>query len=396
MKKVFLIGAMVTLLLTACGGETTDSESSTETSSSTTETIEIEDLTGRILTVTPGSYKKIVCVGAGALRFYSYVGDVSLLSGVEDIDNPTARANGSGIYFNNVPRPYYDAFKESFDGLTSAGIGGPANQRPELEKLLACDPDLIISEYSSDYASQMEEAIGCPVFNVAYGSKTVFDDNAKNSITKLGQILDKEEKANALVSYINQAEEDLNSRTSEISSDVKAYAAGIGNWGQTDYLASHFNFPLFNVNNITNVLTGSGIEGVGQASITVDNFVSISDKIDYLFIDAAGLSKTLSEFEADNTIFDFVKAVENGNVFLTLPYNAYYTNLEVALIDAYHIGKSVYPEAFSDIDIKTKSDEIFTQFLGKEMYEEEIALSGAYGGLQKINDLKSWLNSYLG
>ena len=39
----------------------------------------ITDMIGREVSVTPGSYKRVVCVGAGALRMYSYIGDVSLL-----------------------------------------------------------------------------------------------------------------------------------------------------------------------------------------------------------------------------------------------------------------------------------------------------------------------------
>ena len=39
--------------------------------------------------VTPGEYTRVVCIGAGALRQYSFIGDMSLLCGVEDIDNIT-------------------------------------------------------------------------------------------------------------------------------------------------------------------------------------------------------------------------------------------------------------------------------------------------------------------
>lgn len=404
-KKTLFILAFSALALASCGGESSSSSqasssggasSSAGSSSSASESITIEDLTGRSLTLTPGSYSKIVCVGAGALRMYSYVGDLSILAGVEDIDNPTARANGSGVYFTNVPRPYYDAYAEDyFDGLPSCGIGGPANQRPEMEKLISCDPDLIISEYSAEYAESMEEEVGCPVFNIAYGSRTVFDNNVKNSISKLGQILAKSDRATELVSYIEAAEADLNTRTASLDSSIKAYAGGIGNWGQTNYLATHFSFPLFSVNNVTNVLEGSGVEGVGQASISLDAFASIAGEIDVMFLDAAGMANTLSLYQADSTIFDGVKAVTDGKVFLTMPYNAYYTNIETALMDAYYIGASVYPAAFTDIDIEEKSDEILEKFVGSKLYSYEASLPGAYGGFQQIENLKEWMEQKL-
>ena len=40
----------------------------------------------------PGTYTRVVCIGAGALRMYTYVGDVDLLCGIEDIDNTTREA----------------------------------------------------------------------------------------------------------------------------------------------------------------------------------------------------------------------------------------------------------------------------------------------------------------
>ena len=66
--------------------------------------ITVTDMIGREVTVTPGSYRRVVCIGAGALRMYSYIGDVSLLCGVEDIDN-TSLAERPKM-FDSVARPY--------------------------------------------------------------------------------------------------------------------------------------------------------------------------------------------------------------------------------------------------------------------------------------------------
>ena len=39
----------------------------------------VTDMVGRQVKIDPGSYKRVVCIGAGALRLYCYVGDVSKL-----------------------------------------------------------------------------------------------------------------------------------------------------------------------------------------------------------------------------------------------------------------------------------------------------------------------------
>ena len=50
------------------------------------------------------------------------------------------------------------------------------------------------------------------------------------------------------------------------------------------------------------------------------------------------------------------------------PYNYYHTNIEIALADAYFLGKTLYPAAFTDIDPTSKADEIFDFFLGIKAY----------------------------
>ena len=75
MKNKFLL--LVSLLCFSCG--------SAISSQGTT----ITDLIGREIVINPGIYKRVCCIGAGALRMYSYIGDINNLSGVEDIDNPS-------------------------------------------------------------------------------------------------------------------------------------------------------------------------------------------------------------------------------------------------------------------------------------------------------------------
>lgn len=402
MKKRTFVLFLSALALASCNGASQTSTSQEVASSgerpesstpapSSQEAITVTDMTGRQVNILPGSYERIVCVGGGALRLYSYIGDLDLLSGVEDIDNPTARASGSGRYFEGVPRPYYDAFKDSFDGLPSCGVGGPMNQAPELEKLIACSPDLILSEYNSEAALSMENATGATVFNLSYGSKTVFDDNAKQSLEKLGIILGKEERATELNNYIASAQKDLANRIPTSTEKPDAYIGGVGNWGAKNYLATHFSYPMFEAAGVSNILSDSGISGSGQADITEEAFITLSPEMDVMILDASGLSQTLTSYQSDPSIFSTVKAVKEGNAFIQLPYNVYYTNLEIALINAYFAGWAAYPEEYGDITISEKADEIFEMFLGTKLYETECALPSAYGGYQKINDLNAWM-----
>jgi iron complex transport system substrate-binding protein len=39
-------------------------------------------------------------------------------------------------------------------------------------------------------------------------------------------------------------------------------------------------------------------------------------------------------------------------------------------VDAYFVGKTVYPERFEDIDPRIKADEIYTMFVGKPVFDQ--------------------------
>lgn len=73
-----LLAVLIVLSVCACG---------TEEHSAADGNLTVTDMIGREVAVIPGSYRNVVCIGAGALRMYCYIGDVKLLCGVEDIDN---------------------------------------------------------------------------------------------------------------------------------------------------------------------------------------------------------------------------------------------------------------------------------------------------------------------
>ena len=77
--------------------------------------------------------------------------------------------------------------------------------------------------------------------------------------------------------------------------------------------------------------------------------------------------------------------VYNGEVYLQMAYNAYYTNYEIALINTWFVAKTVYPELFADIDIAEKTSEICEVFLGADIADEIFAYPSSFGGYQKID-----------
>ena len=68
-----------------------------------------------------------------------------------------------------------------------------------------------------------------------------------------------------------------------------------------------------------------------------------------------------------------------------MAYNAYYTNYEIALANAWFIAKTVYPDQLADIDMTAKTNEITQAFLGQELADAIFACPSSFGGYQKID-----------
>ena len=346
--------------------------------------ITVTDMIGRELTVTPGSYTRVVCIGAGALRMYSYIGDVSLLCGVEDIDNLTLEERPK--MFDSVARPYVLAYGDVFSTLPSCGVGGPNAQAAEAEKILSCNPDIVISEYEDvEKEDALQEQLGVPVVTLKSGPNGVFDDAFSQSMTLLGQIFGVEEKAEALVSFIAAETAEIAERTASIADEDKpaVYVCGLGNWGTTNHLMTSQTYASFEVANIRNVVTDLGANGVQP--IEEEKFVALGADMDIIVMDAAAVKNIKPLYQEDPTMFDSCKAWQTGEVYLEMAYNAYYTNYEIALINTWFIAKSVYPDLFADVDITAKTNEIPSAFLGKELADEIFACPSSFGGYQKID-----------
>lgn len=400
-KKLIALVLALTMALTlcACGGKGTETAPQTvaevqttaapetaapETTEASPAEMTVTDMIGREVTVTPGSYQKVVCIGAGALRMYSYIADVNLLCGVEDIDNTTLEERPK--MFDAVARPYVLAYGNVFSTLPSCGVGGPMAQTAEAEKILSCAPDIVISEYEDvEKEDALQEQLGVPVITLKAGPKGVFDDAFAGSMKLLGTIFGEEEKADALVSFVERETAEIKARTSNIADADKpgVYICGLGNWGTTNHLMTAQNYISFNIAGVKNVVSGMATDGIQP--IEEEAFVALGDDMDIIIMDAAAVKNIAPLYQEDSTMFDTCKAWTNGEVYLEMAYNAYYTNYEIALINTWFVAKTVYPELFADIDLTAKTNEVTKAFLGQELAEQIFACPSSFGGYQKID-----------
>lgn len=359
--------AIILSILILCFSFLMSGCSKQKNTSSQKETL-VTDLLGREVKI-KGNVEKVVAIGPGALRLYTYVGENNKLVGIEEFEKKNAKG-----------RPYILANKELMD-LSVIGLGGP-NNPPDPEKLLSVKPDVIFTTYSKDKAEadDLQNKTGIPVVVLSYGKTSLFDKAVNDSLTLIGKVMNREQRAKEVINFIENARQDLNKRTADIKDVNKptVYIGALGMKGMHGIESTQGKYSLFTVLNIKNVADETG--KTGSVMIDKEKLVEWNPKI--LFIDLGGIDLVKQDYSKNAKFYESLSAFKEGNVYSQLPYNFYSTNIDTALVDAYFIGKTVYPEKFSDIEIKNKADEIYKFFVGKELFD---TMQKDFGKLDKIN-----------
>ena len=338
------------------------------------------DMNGREVTVDLAHVDRVICLGAGALRYYSYVGDLSKLVGIEKID--TANTFGVG----NAIRPYYTANKTLFDSLAEVTLGGPQGQANlDYERIAAAQPNIIISFYDASGSNDIQQRLGVPVVSLKQGAFSVFNTTTIASLELLGNIFSRQSRVQELKTYIESVQSDFASLE---MSEEHYYVGAVGNWGSTPFTGTFNKFPVFETAKVHNSLENWGDNpqpgAVKQATLE-DAEALVALNPDKVFIDAAGLTAFKNDYNANKDKYSALSAIQNNEVYALLPFNAYFTNLEVQVMSTYYVASIAHPEAFATVNLEAKYNEILNKFVGKKCYSDIVELSSSLGGYQKID-----------
>lgn len=369
-RRVITIMFGLALLLNACSPkveaeqvpieiEGTTAEVPAADESIASDTVVVTDLLGREVEV-PADVSRVVAIGPGALRLYVYAGNLEYIVGVEEME--TGEISG---------KPYMLA-NTDLAALPVIGQGGP-NNAPDAEKLLAVEPQVIFSTYTSEasVADELQAKTGIPVVVLSYGGfgiTSIFGERILNSLSLIGQIIGDDVKSQAAIDFILQAQQDLDTRTNDIPEDEKpsVYVGGLGYKGAHGIESAQGNYALLGAINAWNVVDETGIDG----SVMVDKEQLLEWDPEFIFIDCGGYALVVEDYQQNPAFYNSLSAVANGNVYSQLPYNYYSTNIDTAIADAYFLGKMIYPNQFEDIDPAEKADEIYQALLGQSVYAQ--------------------------
>ncbi len=322
-------------------------------------TVTVTDMVERQVTA-PFNPDRIVCIGPGALRLIVYLQAESKVVGVEDMEKLTPGG-----------RPYWIAHPE-LSKLPRCGPGGPAgiNKKPDLEALLAVKPQVIFITYmDASLADEVQRTLGIPLVVLSYGAFATFDEAVYDAMRIAGRILNREKRANDVVTYIEALRKDMRMRTKDIPEDSKptVYVGGIGYRGAhgIESTEQHYiPFEWIGANNIAEHVKAS----IGS-HVAMDKETLLKLNPDVIFVDGGGLILVMEDFRKKPEFYNALTAFSTHRVYALHPFNWYTTNIGTALSDAYAIGKILCEKQFEDIDPQQKADEIYAFLVGNPVYE---------------------------
>ncbi|WP_372678067.1 iron ABC transporter substrate-binding protein [Desulfosarcina sp.] len=338
------------------------------TTSVLAEPLIITDMVGRTVTI-QAEPQRIICIGPGALRMIVYLDAQEKVVGVESMEKRLPAG-----------RPYWLA-QLQLRTLPDIGPGGPAaiNKKPDMEAVLRVAPDLIVATYmEAALADEVADTLGIPTVVLSCGELSVFDQAVYDSLKLAGRILDRRERADAVIDYIEGLRGDLHHRTATVFDRDKpgVFVGGIGYRGSHGIESTQRNYIPLDWNHAVNL--AQRVESTIGSHVFVDEEVLLELNPDVIFIDGGGLALVAEDYRRKPDFYRALTAFQSRRVYTLLPFNFYATNIGTAMADAFAIGKMLYPSRFEDVRLADKADEIFIFLVGQPVYA---AMQLEYGDL---------------
>jgi iron complex transport system substrate-binding protein len=338
------------------------------------ETITVTDMMNRTITIVKDP-QRIIGIGAGSLRMIVYLQAQDHVVGVDIREQNASNASAPGMP-SGIDRPYNIAHPD----LASRPFIGAIAGDPEL--IATQRPDVVFVTFiAGKDAVALQEKSGVPVVALVSGDLGKNRQAFFDSLRTMSRVLNREQRSDEVITYINATLADLQKRTRDIPVErqPKVYIGGIAFNGAHGFLSTDPAYAPLSLVNGNNVAAGAGSGG----QIMIDKEKLLAWDPDVIFVDEA--SYNLVKEDLKDPVYQSLKAVRGGNVYGVMPYNWYANNYDTVLADAYYVGKILYPEQFADVDPAVKADEIYTMLDGKPVYKEMKEIFGGFIPFSQIS-----------
>ena len=240
--------------------------------------------------------------------------------------------------------------------VVSSGTG-----QENIEKMVSLNPDVVFGSFK--YADTIYDVTGIPT--VCIKTPTHFEEGGSlDAYIVAGKAMDKEERAEELISYFNDKVTEITDITSQIPDDekIKVYLINCCQ-GRGAITRTWGNYQPAELAGGINVAKNTVIES-GSSYVTKEQIiywdpdvilVHGSSKTPWLSIDHVLADEDLQTAQ--------VKAVINENINYT---KGYYMGWDPATgtTEIFYMAKLFYPDKFNDLDVEEECNEILENFYG--------------------------------
>lgn len=335
------------------------------------ETQTVTDALGRDVEV-PTQVERVVAIG-NAQRLLVYLGLSEKIVGA-------TKVTASEIPEITPVTPFAYVNRELWADLPKVGDGNGDALYPE--EILALQPDVIVcASISEDAVINLASQTGIPVVYVR--ADVLFSEDYSDALLILGQTCGAQERAQEVVQYLEDALQDLNDRTqsaSEQADAVTTLSAGATFKGAHGIEGVRLQDPVLEAVHAHNVAAELY---QGAASAEVDREQILVWDPDVIFCDYSGVQLIKEDYKANAAYYQQLTAWREGRMYQHPNGTSYYANLELSLANAYYIGSVLYPQAFADLNVEERINEILHFFVGAEDYTAVLQEAGAgYGAIE--------------
>ena len=317
----------------------------------------------------PTTVDRIFCSG-GTLRLAVYLDCADKVVAVDTNERRASERNGMKAYLAAHPE-----FREM-------PVAGETSGRDNPELLLSLDnpPQLIIKADSGAGfdPAELTRRTGIPVLLVPMRDITSGRKEFDEALRLLGTALGKSERAEEVIAFFDREIAELKTRSdSAMLSDAEkplVYVGGVSYNGAHGFNSSEAGYPPFElVGAKSPVVERATDPTLGNRHTMLAKEIILEWNPNILFLDLGtltlGQSSGLVELQRDPS-YRTLTAVQQGRVFTLHPNTFYFVNHDAVLVNAWFVGKTLYPEQFADIDPKVKADEIFAFLVGTPVFDE--------------------------
>lgn len=334
----------------------------------------VVDGMGREVTV-PFDPEYVICSGPGCLRLLVYLQAQDRIAAVDDIEGGRPEFDA---------RPYALANPWFRDMPVFGEFRGHDN--PELIVMLDPQPQVIFKTYPLMGMDpvELESKTSIPVVVLNYGNLNSGRGDLYNSLRTMGSVMNRSERAEEVIGFLEETIADLRARTSDIplSEMPTCFVGGIAYRGPHGLQSTEPAYPPFvfaGANNVACPDEGSG-EPPEHADVAKEQIVEWDP--DVIFVDASTMgsdtrASAVYQLRTDPA-YTSLSAVRSGEIYCLLPYNWYTRNFGSILADAYFVGKVLYPDRFEDVDPSLRADGIYLFLVGEEVF---LQLRESFGNL---------------